>query len=313
MIAQTFLASLGLLGLLATATPNLVRRQKFDCGTDVEHASADFLETLNSLHSTPSSGSLASRAAALMTRSDGDNSAIVVDTVFHIVAKTTSKDSITNEMPEAQLSALNTAYAPYGISFNLVNVTWTTNDAWAVGEKDADASMKRNLRQGSYSTLNIYFQTDLVGGVLGRCTLPAPLSPGAANRALYASDGCNVNANTMPDGTLEEYNRGLTAVHETGHWLGLLHTFEGYSCEGPGDFIDDTPPEREATDGCPISPPKSTCPRGGGGGGEGNGGKEPMDPIHNFMDYSNDECYEGFTEKQKERMHDMFNMYRSGK
>jgi hypothetical protein len=32
-------------------------------------------------------------------------------------------------MPGTQLKALNDAYAPYNIQFNLINVTWTTNDA----------------------------------------------------------------------------------------------------------------------------------------------------------------------------------------
>ncbi|KAF1961439.1 hypothetical protein CC80DRAFT_543786 [Byssothecium circinans] len=305
MIAWTLLASLGL-GLLVAATPGITRPKNFDCGTNVEHASDSFIATLNSLHSGQPNGSPAARAAATLYARDKDNnSAIVIDTVFHIVAKSATKGDITNDMPQAQHDALNAAYKPYGISFNLINVTWNTNDKWAVGEKDDDAEMKRTLRQGTYRTLNIYFQTDLTGGVLGRCTLPSQLQPtGKTTPTVYANDGCNVNANTMPDGTLEDYNSGKTAVHETGHWLGLLHTFEGNSCEGPGDYIDDTPFEKEATDGCPTSPPKQTCP--------GQGGKEKFDPIHNFMDYSTDACYEGFSALQHDRMHYLYNMYRDG-
>jgi hypothetical protein len=120
-------------------------------------------------------------------------------------------------------------------------VAWTTNDAWAVREKDDDEAMKSSLRQGTYKTLNLYFQTDLSGGVLGRCTLPSAIANGKSDHTVYANDSCNINAHTMPSGTLQGYNSGMTAVHETGHWMGLLHTFEGYSCEGPGDYIDDTP------------------------------------------------------------------------
>ncbi|KAF2640954.1 hypothetical protein P280DRAFT_543917 [Massarina eburnea CBS 473.64] len=311
IVGAYLLASLGALAHLITATPGLTR-PKFDCGTDISHASTDFLSTLESLHyGTPSSGgSPAARAASslspLAPRNKDNNSAITVDTVFHIVAKQSNKADITNDMPTAQLDALNTAYKPYNIQFNLLNVTWNTNDAWAVGEKDADTTMKKTLRQGSYRTLNIFFQTDLAGGVLGRCTLPSQLSANAkgdkADRSVYANDGCNVNANTMPEGSLDEYNSGMTAVHEAGHWLGLLHTFEGLSCEGPGDYIDDTPQEKEATDGCPVG--KSTCPGKNGAGG--------ADPIHNFMDYSNDGCYEGFTGLQRERMHFLFNGFRDG-
>lgn len=71
-------------------------------------------------------------------------------------------------------------------------------------------------------------------------------------------------------------NLGRTAVHEVGHWFGLLHTFHGNSCEGEGDLIDDTRQEKTSTSGCPVG--KNTCPE-----------LEGVDPISNFMDYSSDE------------------------
>lgn len=266
----------------------------FDCGTDTAHASDDFLNAIKTMHSAKHRRDASSPAARA-------NDPIVIDTVFHIIATEATKADITNEMPSAQLDSLNESYAPYHISFNLLNVTWTTNDAWALGEADADKEMKKALRQGSYATLNIYFQTQLLSGaVLGKCTLPSSVGPAGDTvpAAMYFSDGCNVNANTMPGGVMDGYNKGKTAVHETGHWLGLLHTFEGKSCEGEGDFIDDTPPEKESTDGCPVG--KSTCP-----------GTE--DPIHNFMDYSEDACYEGFTEGQVERVMRMWGEFREGR
>jgi hypothetical protein len=84
--------------------------------------------------------------------------------------------------------------------------------------------------------------------------------------------------------------------------MGLLHTFEGYSCDGPGDYIDDTPVESTATDGCPVDPKKRSCPDKQGQG--------ESDPIHNYMDYSVDACYEGFTGKQVKRMRSMWGLYR---
>jgi hypothetical protein len=301
MVKQLLLASLGL-GLLVAASKQQSTIKPFDCGTDASHASEDFLGTIQSLHSGATGGSHATRAV-LSAREKDNNTAITVDAVFHIVAKEESKGDITDNMPQAQLDSLNEAYKDYGIQFNLINVTWNTNDAWASGEKDADLEMKKQLRQGTYRTLNIYFQTDLTGGVLGRCTLPSNIANGKSDPTVYSNDGCNVNANTMPDGVMDGYNRGKTAVHETGHWLGLLHTFEGYSCDGPGDYIEDTPMERESTDGCPDSPPKQSCP--------GQSGVKD-DPIHNFMDYSIDSCYTGFTQQQHDRMHYMYNTFRDG-
>jgi hypothetical protein len=92
----------------------------------------------------------------------------------------------------------------------------------------------------------------------------------------------------MPGGPFgSDFSLGHTATHEAGHWLGLYHTFEG-GCKGPGDRIGDTPAELEPTSGCPRG--KDTCLEPG------------LDPIHNFMDYSFDSCYEEFTSDQADRM-----------
>lgn len=299
MIIYALVASLGL-WVAVDATP-----PAFDCGTRIAHASPNFLKTIQDLHGETKRGFPAGHGSLIIR---DHNTPITVDAVFHMVATSAQKDSITNEMPSAQLDSLNESYKPYGISFNLINVTWTTNDKWAMGATtDDDDEMKQTLRQGTYNTLNLYFQTNLSGGVLGRCTLPSQLSTAAAssNATIYSSDGCNINAHTMPSGALTGYNQGKTAVHETGHWLGLLHTFEGYTCTGPGDYIDDTPVESAPTDGCPTHPVKKTCPL--------EQRPDEADPVHNFMDYSLDACYEGFTELQGERMRRMWELYRKGK
>ncbi|KAF2688686.1 hypothetical protein K458DRAFT_440244 [Lentithecium fluviatile CBS 122367] len=244
------------------------------------------LSNIQSLHTGHTGGSLASRAA-LSALDEDNNTAIIVDAVFHIVAKEESKGDITNDMPQAQLDSLKAAYKDYGIQFDLINVTWNTNDAWATGEKDADLDMKKQLRQGTYRTRNIYFQTELAGGVLGRCTLPSNIANGKSDPTVYSNNGCNVSVNVNAN----------TSPH-----------LRGYSCDGLGDYIDDTPYERESTDGCPDSPPKQSCPEQTG---------EKNDPILNFIDYSTDACYTGFTQPREEqsqhdRMHYMYNTFTDG-
>jgi hypothetical protein len=208
-------------------------------------------------------------------------------------------------MPDAQIAALNKMYNPVGFAFILVNTTWTTNDAWAIGAGDDMNVMKKSLRQGTYGTLNIYFHSDLDGSILGKCSMPSqigdPSSTAPVDPSQYFDDGCSVNLGTMPGGAIYGYGEGMTAVHETGHWLGLFHTFEGYTCEGDGDFIADTPAQSVSTDGCPAVAGDS-CP-----------GLPGLDNIHNIMDYSTDACYTGFSEGQVERMKNMWVLYRQGK
>ena len=271
----------------------------FTCGTRVRHGSEHFSATLDKLQKAQKAQKAhgkhggTRRPGALNVRQTVPTP-IAIPTYFHVVQSTAKAGTITDAMAADQAAALNKAYNPYGISFNLLGTDYTTNDAWAVAAgPDMDAA-KAALRKGTYSTLNIYFHTDFAGGNLGTCSLPSTVPPGS-DPSLYASDGCNVNAATMPNGSMLGYNLGGTAIHETGHWLGLLHTFEGYTCDGPGDYIDDTPAQSVSTNGCPAKPAKDSCPSQTG-----------VDPIHNYMDYSTDACYEGFTPLQIQRIGNMW-------
>jgi hypothetical protein len=78
----------------------------------------------------------------------------------------------------------------------------------------------------------------------------------------------------------------------------LEHTFEN-GCAAPGDGVDDTPAQASETRGCPTTNP-DTCPLAPG-----------VDPIHNYMDYSDDICYTEFTQAQMQRMHAAWDEYRS--
>lgn len=168
----------------------------------------------------------------------------------------------------AQVDVLNQDYSPWDIQFSLVNVTRTVNEEWAYYR--ADLPMRRSLRQGDYSTLNIYFLT-YADGYLGSCTYPYYVTEGSDQ---FYRDGCVVLSGSIPGGPLVPYNLGRTATHEVGHWLNLAHTFHG-GCGCVGDMIHDTPPSANASYGCPVG--KNSCPDRWG-----------VDPIHNFMDYSDE-------------------------
>ena len=107
-----------------------------------------------------------------------------------------------------------------------------------------------------------------------------------------------IRSDTLPNSKPSVYNLGKTATHEVGHWFGLLHTFgNNGGCNGKGDLISDTPMESSPAFGCPVG--RDSCPD-----------QEGLDPVHNFMDYSDDDCLTEFSPLQKAYMNSAYEMYR---
>jgi hypothetical protein len=121
-----------------------------------------------------------------------------------------------------QFAVITEAFAPHGISFNLVNVTWIVDAHWAMGDDEEKLKFKRVLRQGNYSTLNLYFlKKTKAGKTIGHCTAPEEPAPSHGSRDFY-QDGCTMMTSTMPGGSATGVNLGLTAVHEVSSPVALL-------------------------------------------------------------------------------------------
>jgi hypothetical protein len=220
-----------------------------------------------------------------------------IDVYFHVIRRGTgiANGDISDQMITAQINVLNNAFAGTGWNFRFVSTDRTTNATWYTAGPGtaAEAAMKNALRQGTADDLNIYTNSP-GGGLLGWATFPSS----------YASrpkdDGVVVLFSSLPGGSAVPYNLGDTGTHEVGHWMGLYHTFQGGCNDNKADYVADTPAEKSAAFGCPVG--RDTCPRASG-----------LDPITNFMDYTDDACMNTFSSGQSERMATMFAAYRAGK
>jgi hypothetical protein len=216
----------------------------------------------------------------------------VVPVYFHVIQSSTdTTGSVTADMISSQITVLNTAYAGTGISFTLVSTDRTTNDAWYVVAPGttAETQMKTALRQGGKESLNFY-TGGIGGGLLGWATFPSSY---ASKPAL---DGVVVLNQSLPGGTAAPYDLGHTGTHEVGHWAGLYHTFMS-GCTKTSDGVTDTPQEKSSAFGCPVG--RDTCTRDAG-----------VDPIHDYMDYTDDSCMNQFTAGQASRMAAQMTTYR---
>ncbi|KAF8645131.1 hypothetical protein AX16_007959 [Volvariella volvacea WC 439] len=222
-----------------------------------------------------------------------------IEVYWHVVVanETYAGGWIPREQLAQQIQVLNEDYADARLSFRGVLVTRIISPVWfneiihSVVDTTLQDSLKRKYRQGDASTLNIYTVGFVDDDTLGYATFPHDYS------VKPYDDGIVLRYTTLPGGTLAPYDLGKTLTHEVGHWLGLYHTFQG-GCQEPGDGVDDTPPQLIETTGCPIGRNKDTCP------GDG------PDAIHNYMDYSDDECLTEFSPGQIDRLRTHIAYYR---
>ena len=204
---------------------------------------------------------------------------VTVDTVFHVISATDPSPARVARMETMIADQIDVLNAAYG------------------GETAPDAA-------------DTPFRFDLVDTNFVTSAAWANVAPGKGERdmkrALHQGDSETLNAyidgvvrldESMPGGAAAPYNEGDTLTHEVGHWLQLEHTFAN-GCSAVNDGVADTPREAAPQFYCEE---RDSCEKSPG-----------TDPIHNFMDYTEDFCMDMFTPGQAARMSDAWLEFRAG-
>ena len=254
----------------STPKPNVLAQQGRHCGVvdDDEETVIALQEQLDQL-------------VAEMGVAPAATGTVNIGVAFHVVHNGT-EGNVPESMLDAQIDVLNDAYAPTPYQFYKASVTRTNNSSWftVTPGSSAETQMKNSLAVTNEPRLNFY--TAKPGqNLLGWATFPWSY---AETNKLH---GVVVLYGSLPGGGAVPYDEGDTGTHEVGHWVGLYHTFQG-GCSGAGDSVADTPAEAQSTFGCPAG--QDSCPSQSG-----------LDPITNYMDYTDDSCMFEFTPGQTQR------------
>ncbi len=219
------------------------------------------------------------------------NGSVNIKVYWHVINNGTgiANGDIPQTQIDSSIAVLNAAYKNTPFTFTLVGVDRTTNSTWyTCAGGGCESKMKGALRKGGAGDLNVY-SNNMGRGLLGWATFPSSYASNPTN------DGVVILYSSVPGGTAAPYNEGDTLTHEVGHWVGLYHTFQG-GCTAPGDSVSDTPAEGSAAYGCPTG--RDTCAGGG------------LDPVTNFMDYTDDACMNTFSAGQADRADALVIQYR---
>jgi hypothetical protein len=256
-------------------------------------APAAAAECLTPARATAIEHDLRARLAAQPRR---DTGTVTISVVFHVVHRSDGRGNLSDATVAAQLAELNEDFAgrespdaaDTGFSFQQQAIRRWSNDQWfdQANDPEVSAAMRTATREGGAATLNIWTTNPPYNG---QSTFPWDYEQSPR------TDGVILNWGVTPGGHVEGRGEGKTASHETGHWLGLFHTFEN-GCSEENDLVADTPAHVWPGYECPVG--DDTCELPG------------EDPIHNYMSYADDSCYNQFTPGQAARAHENWAAYR---
>jgi len=246
---------------------------------------------------------------------------LYIPVVFHIISE--DPFSVTDAMVQAAVNDLNKAYA-HQDAYSVDTLGADTRIQFKLAQRAPDGGKSTGINRikSYYETMDVDLEDAAVKGLInwdpsryaniwivkkinGEIQ-PSQFECGKWSRMAYggyASAG----------GGLVVAGLGTTVLaHEMGHYLSLLHTFQGTNCINndctiDGDQVCDTPPDRSIL-GSSCTDPENSCSTDTL---SGPFTEDKRDNISNFMDYGTS-CPTVFTPGQGERMRAFLQVFNGG-
>lgn len=248
---------------------------------------------------------------------------VTIPVVFHVIHSGQPLGTGVNILDTqliSQLEVLNTCFRKKNSDAALIP-TWFRSRAadfqveFCLAKYDASGNPTSGINRYDFTNIN---NTTYIDNTIKPATqwdpdkylniwtteLPSPLLGYATFPCLFPKnqDGVVLDYRTVGKAPVNPFpgskNLGKTGVHEVGHWLGLYHNFQDscaggtpQTCGSAGDYVCDTPPEKEATYGKPNLVQNSCA-------------ETPVDEYDmwmNYMDYPDDDQVVMFTYGQRDR------------
>lgn len=245
---------------------------------------------------------------------------ITIPVVVHVVYNTTAQN-ISVAQIQSQIDAVNEDYgrtnadtvntpgvwksisANTGIQFCLAQRDPSGNPTTGIERRQSTVtSFTTDDKVKSYATgglgawdptkyINIWV-CNMGGGLLGYGEFPTGTVSNTYGVVIQYNAFGRVGTVSAP------YDKGRTLTHEFSHCFNLYHIWgdDGGACTG-SDLVNDTPNQADATSGCFTFPKTDACATAA-----------PGIMFMNYMDYSNDNCLNMFTQGQSTRMNAVLNV-----